>query len=424
MAATSVSEMDRTCSRQNIEQVISGICTDVGQAAGLSNIDITEWTGGDVADSCKDDKVTMSCQCFGLSATTASKNMISMEKMFLYTNPSLVDREELFKYFMDAVGRREVSNNSMTYLSQTNEEQNEHSSFICEHRQKYRNHQHRILVQTNLQHAQRLQLNKELLTRLLMPHTLSTRFLMEIHRNVSHLLALLVAERSFHMVSSHIVTLPPIFDHRTEQLFRLSHLNEICVDVEACASSIQAQALNGFLPSHYACWDKDNPLFCTMQPLLDLYARNDVDRQKDDCWHDQIKQAYTMQDYKQLMRVDDILNLMVDKGDNVVPLLTDSNSFLQKDVVVLRFIVCLLFVIHVHNTFTCFHKTPLSFTRLDNPDNVIFHSPSSTHICNITPGQFFCYQGYLHIRPQDKRRSNIVLRSKCILSLFLSLFTE
>ena len=260
-----------------------------------------------------------------------------------------------------------------------------------------------------------------MLKRLLMPHTLSTRFLLEMHRNISRLLTLLVVENSLDMIRNTIVTVVPVFNHTTQELFRLRYLNEMSVHVETCANNMRSEALNAFFPPHYACWDKDNPLTHSMQPLLDCYARTDLKRPRIDSWHDKIKQAHTMQDYIGLLRVEDILISMVDKGENMVPILTEADHIIKTDVTILRFIVCVLFVIHVHNTSGRFCKKKLVFARLDNPQDIVFNSASSMHVYNIAPGQVFCHGGYLYVRPPDSRQAGIVLRSKCILSLLLRL---
>lgn len=415
-------DMHRTHIHRDIEGVLSAVCTDVGQAARLPAIDINTWTGADVVASCTGEHVAIQNRWFGLCTETANKNSIREETMFLYTNPCLLNREKLFEYFVTVVGQRRAQNGSVTNPQHIEGDICEQQySFIDEHKKKYILHQQRKNEQANRQHALRLQQNKERLTQLLMPHTISKQFLLQIHHNVSCLLALLVAENSLHAIRSKIITIAQIFNHETDELFRLSHLNEMYMHIETYASTMQAEVLNTFFPPHYACLEKENHLSHTMQPLLDCYARNDTSRQKDENWQDLIKRAYTMQDYIGLMRVEDILSGMVDIGDNIVPIQTATDQHIENDVATLRFIVCVLFVIHTWNTSKHLCKSPMSFTRLDNPKNIIFHPASSTYVYDIAPGRVFCHGGYLYCRPPQAHKKGIILRSKCILSLCLRL---
>ena len=416
--------MDARHPSHDIAGVLSLICTDIGAAAGLPNIDITKLTGSDVAASCTDDNVAVHNQKFGLSTKVAHGNSIKNEVMFLYTNPCLLDRDELFMHLENAVRKRgsQKDGESSRPPAGVEEESDERlSALIDEHNNNYAMHQQRNLHRANMKHAARLQQNKDLLTRLLMPHTLSTRFLLEMHHYISGLLTLIVAEESLHMIRNSIVTVPATFNHATRDLVNLRYLNEMCVNVETCANSVQTEALHAFFPPHYACWDKDNGLSHAMQPLLDCYARNDMVKPMDDSWHENIKRAHTMQDYTKLLRVEDILISMVCKGDNMVPVLAAADHSIESEVALMRFIVCVLFVIHIHNMSKRFCKSPLSFTRLDNPENIVVHSASSAHIYDIAPGRVFCHGGYLHVRPPDASRANSVLRSRCILSLCLRL---
>ena len=416
--------MDRTCPRADIKQTIALICTDIGTAAGLRNIDITRRIGSDVAASCTDENVKLHNQHFGLCAKTAHQNSISNVQMYLFTNPGLLDREELFAYLMDAVGRRGTQGGGETQTGHVEEQKDEQlDPFIHEHNEKYRKHYQRIMDQENAKHTLRLQQNKEVLRQLLMPKTLNTRFLLEVNHNISHLLSLLVLEERLHKIRESIITVPTIFNHTTEDLYKLDCLNEQYVHVERCANSILAEALNVFFPPHYACWNKDNPLSHTMQPLLDCYARNDVSSPTDESWHDQMKRAYTMHDYSRLQRAEDILTAMVGKGDNIVPILSEADHRIENDATLLRFIMCVLFVIDVCNKSKRLCK-PLSFTRLDHPANIVFHLPSSKHVYDIRQGQMFCHGGYLYIRRPDMHCAGTMLRSKCILSLCLRLCAD
>jgi len=406
---------------QDITHVLSLVCTDIGAAAGLPSIDITKWTGGDVGASCTNENVTAHNLRFGLSRETAHKNNMGEEKMYLYTNSCLLNREELFAYFMNAVESRGPQNGVAGLAEDEIHEHEPLVSYIREHKKKYIMHQNRNLQRANSRHAVRLQQNKDMLKGLLMPHKLSTRFLAEMHRNISKLLTLSVLEKSLYMIRNNIVTVPVVFNHTTQELFRLHYLNEVSVHVETSAKSICSEALNAFLPPHYACWDKGNPLCHSMQPLLDCYARTDLGNPVLELWHNTIKQAHTMQDYTGLLRVEDILTGMVSKGENMTPIPREIDHIMKNDVATLRFIVCVLFVIHIHNTSRGISNHPLFFTRLDNPNHIVFHSPSSMHLYSIAPGQVFCHGGYLYVRPPDMQQAGTVLRSKCILSLCLRL---
>lgn len=374
-----------------------------------------------MAASCTDENVKHHNQRFGLCAKTAHQNSISDAQMYIYTNPGLLDREALFAYLMDAVSRRGAQSGAKTQPGHVEEENDgKVNSFIQDHKKKYRKHYQRIKDRENKKHMLRLQQNKDTLKQLLMPKTLNTRFLLEINHNISHLLSLLVLEESLHKIRGSIITVPTKFNHTTEDLYRLDYLNEQYVHVEACANSILPEALNAFFPPHYACSDKDNPFSHSMQPLLDCYARNDVSSHTNESWHDQIKRAYTMQDYSSLQCAEDILSAMVSKGDNIVPILSEADHSLENDVALLRFIMCVLFVIYVCNKSKRLCK-PLSFTRLDNPANIVFHLPSSKHVYDIPPGRILCHGGYVYIRQPDLHCAGTMLRSKCILSLCLRL---
>lgn len=372
-----------------------------------------------MAACCTAENVKLHNQRFGLSAANAHSNSISQEKMYLYTNTCLLDREELFAHMMDAVEQRGARNGGAIRPDDKSDD-GHLPVLIHEHKLKYRMHQQHNLEKDARRHKLRLQHNKGLLTRLLMPHTLSTRFLVEMHSYISRLLILFVVEESLYKSMESIVTQSPLFLHTTEDLLRLPYLNEQCVEVEACAKSIQAEALNAFLPPHYACWDKEYPLSHNMQALLNCYARNDVNKRDDESWHDKIRQAYTMQDYSGLFRVEDILVAMVSHGANMIPSPAECDHSIENDVAFLRFIMCVLFVIYVCNKSGHF-RVPLAFTRLDNPTNVVFHAPSTMHLFNIVPGYMFCHGGYVYIRPPEEPLSRSLLRSKCVLSLLLKL---
>lgn len=94
-----------------------------------------------------------------------------------------------------------------------------------------------------------------------------------------------------------------------------------------------------------------NPLSRSMQTLIGCYARTYACRVNDQFWHDQIKAAYTctMEDCIQVLTVEDILVAMVAKGDTIVPVLSEADHRIDNDVPYLRFIMCVLFVIHVCN---------------------------------------------------------------------------
>lgn len=413
--------MDITCPPRDIRQTLSLICTNIGAAADLSDIDITTWIGKDVAASCTDDTIKLQNEHFGLCSKTAHRNSISDVQMYLYTNPCLLDREELFAYMMDAVGRRDTQSSDTVSPENVEQDSGEHlSPLILEQKEKFRMHHRGLIERDNAKHMLRLQKNKDLLRQMLMPQTLSTRFLFEMHHNICRLLSLLVVEESLHKMREIIVTVPPMFYHTTEDLVRLTYINEQSVHIESFANSILAEALNAFLPPHYACWDKTNPLSHSMHPLIDCYARTDACRVNDHVWHDKLKAAYTMEDYIKLMRVEDILVAMVAKGDNIVPVLSQADHSIENDVPFLRFIMCVLFLIHVCNKSERFGK-PLFFTRLDNAANIIFNVRSTMSIYNIKPGQMFCHGGYIYIRPPGMQPAGVIIRSKCILSLHLRL---
>ena len=414
--------MDNACPRQDLRHHLARICTDIGAAAGLPTIDITKWIGGDVAACCTAENVKLHNQRFGLSAETAHTNSISQEKMFLYTNPCLLDRDELFAHMMDAVERRGATDGEPT-TSGGKSDDGHLPVLIREHQIKYRKHQQHNLEQAAKRHKLRLQNNRGLLTQLLMPHTLSTRFVVEMHCYISQLLCLVVVEESLHKIRESIVTQSPRFLCTTEELVKLPYLNQQCVEVGACAKSIQAEALNAFLPPHYACWDKEYPLSHNMQALLNCYARNDVNKRDDDSWHDKIRQAYTMQEYSGLFRVEDILIAMASHGANMIPTPAEGDHSVENDVAYLRFLMCILFVIYVCNKSGRF-MAPLSFTRLDNPTNLVFHAPTTTHLFNISPGIMFCHGGHIYIRPPEEHLSAVVLRSKCVLSLIVKMAAD
>lgn len=414
--------MDRSCPRQKLKDTLRLICTNIGEAASLPEVDISMLIGKDVADACTQEKVNFYNKKFGLCPETARKNSITDEQMYLYTNPCLLDRAELFAYLVDLVEQRGTCINGAVQPSNVEEDENE-NLLIKEQKDKYRIHKQHIMAKENAKHMLRLQKNKELLRRLLLPQTLSTRFLLEMHHYITSLLCLVVVEESLQRMRERIVTVPTIFDHATQDLFRLSYLNEQSVHVESFANGIQGEALNAFFPPHYSCWDNQNPLSHSMQPLLDCYARTDASTSIDDSWHDQIKAAYTMAEYLKLQSVEDILISMVAKGDNIVPIPSDDAHSMKNDAELLRFIICVLFVIHVCNLSQHFEK-PLSFSRLDNPANLLLHGLSNTYVYNLHPGRLFCHGGYLYIRPPTRQRSTVVLRSKCILSLCLELSAD
>ena len=414
--------MDIACPRQELRQKLSRICTDVGAAAGLPSIDITKWFGGDVVECCSEENARHYNRRFGLSAENAQNNSISQERMYLYTNPCLLDRDELFAYMMNAVELRGAMNVDPPMPCDRSTDGHPFS-LILDHQIKYRMHQQLNLEQEAKRHKLRLQQNRGLLTQLLMPHKLSTRFVVEMHCYISRLLSLLVVEESLYKSRESIVTQSPLVLHSTEALLGLPYLNEQCVEVGTCAKSIQAEALNAFLPPHYACWDKEYPLSHNMQALLNCYARNDVNKRDDDLWHQKIRQAYTMEDYSSLFRVEDILIAMVGHGANMIPSPAEVDHSVENDVAYLRFIMCLFFVIYVCNKSGRF-KRPLSFTRLDNTSNIVFHAPSAMHLFNVAPGSMFCHGGYVYFRPPEEPLSAVLIRSKCVLSLFLKLSVD
>ena len=410
--------MDRTCRHEHIKQTISLICTDIGTVAGLPDIDITKWMGTNVTVSCTDENVKRDNRRFGLCSKTAHQNLISDVQMYIYTNPALLDREELFAYLVDSVGRRGIQSDGHEKQINGNLD-----TLIHDHNEQFRMHRQRIKDRENTKHMLRLQQNKDLLRHLLMPKTLSTRFLLQTHRTISHLLSLSVLEDSLKQIQDIIITVPTTFDHSTQDLYKIGVVNSQYVHVENCANTILPEALNAFFPPHYACWDKDNPLSHSMQPLLDCYRRNYMNSMVDESWHDQMKIAYTMQDYNGLLCVEDILIAMVNKGDNIIPTQLEDDHRIINDVALLRFIMCVLFVVYVCNKCKKFCK-PFSFTRVDNPANIIFHSPSSKHVYDIAPGKLFCHGGFLYIRRPNSHHAATVLRSKCILSLVLKLCTD
>lgn len=399
---------------EDINQSLQLICTDIAKTCGLEDIDVSKLVGGDVRENCQEENVKKHFQRVGLTMTAARRNKLKPEDMFIYTNPCVLDREELFDYLLDLIEEKQSVNTPLTHSAQV-ERENDTPSLYDEQKQKYVLHHERILERVKAKKALSLEENKEFLCQILMPYTFNSRFLVQIHKTICQLVAMCVVEESLYMIRDNVVTVPALF-HKREELYKLLYLNEISVDVAACAKSIRSDVLNAFLPPHYAVWDKENPMAYSIHPLLDCYARNDASCAKADIWHEQIKQAHTMHDYLELMRVEDILARIVLKGDNIVPVHTDMEEFLKHDVQTLRFLVCVLFVIYIHNmSQKNSGRKPLSFTRLDNADNIIFHQPSCKHVYQILPGNVFCHGGYIYVRSPDKEST--VLRSKCILSL-------
>lgn len=398
--------------REELQEAIDELCTDIGASAGLVDIDITTLAGGNVVPSSIDKHAENALKRYSLYDKTIEP--LNKEQVFLYTNPCMLDMGDLIAHTIERV-RHRMDGDSAEWS------QNTVSAFIHEHKVKFMKHHHRIIEKANAMNAMHLEQKKGQLARLLMPHTLSKRFLLEVHRNIQCLLATCIAEASLCRHCRETSLVEPLFKRTREHFYKLGYLIGNRVEVPTCVNKIRGEALNAFFPRYYAVLDAEYPMAFAMQPLLDCYARTDI--KATDEWHEEMRRAYTMQDYSGLYEVSDILGRMVMNGDNMVPDCTDL-CCKRNDVKTLRFIMCVLFVIHVHNTSEFFRTRPMSFTRLDNNANIIEHSATSTYVYDFAPGKFFCRGGYLYVRHLDAKNTGTILRSKCVLSLCLELFTS